>query len=151
MTTKVERTARHAAMDLLARREHSRQELQRKLGRRYDAEDIQEALGRLSEEGLLSDERFALSFARERVSKGYGPQRIQQELLQRGVSGTIADRAVQELQAQESLDWSRMARDALRKKFGDDRLPQEFAERARRLRFLQYRGFAVDELRGDGV
>ena len=138
-------------MDLLARREHGRQELERKLGRRFDPGELQAALSALAREGLQSDARFAEGFARERVLRGYGPRRIQQELLQRGVSGSVADRALRDLETGEHLDWRRLARQALEKKFGESALPADFAERARRLRFLQYRGFSTEELAADDV
>lgn len=146
-----ERTARHAAMDLLARREHGRRELQRKLERRYSADEIDEVVGVLSEEGLQSDERFAASFARERMLRGYGPRRIQSELLKKGISGSLADQAIRTLERSEGVSWRRVARDALKKKFGDSELPEEYAERARCLRFLQNRGFAGDDTGDDDL
>jgi regulatory protein len=141
-----ERSVRHAAMDLLSRREHGRRELERKLAQRYGPKEVDETLQRLAKEGLQSDPRFALSFARERVLRGFGPLRIQQELLKRGVSGNVADRALQALEREESIDWQRVAREVLLKKFGDGELPRDFADRAKRLRFLQYRGFAETDL-----
>jgi regulatory protein len=133
-------------MDLLARREHSRRELGHKLRRRYDADEVETALITLAEENLQSDERFAMVFARERMLRGMGPQRIQRELLERGVSGAIADAALRDLQEEEGVHWPQIARAALEKKFGDADLPAAFEERARRLRFLQYRGFSEDDI-----
>lgn len=144
--TEQETTPRNAAMRLLAQREHTRQELLRKLQSRFDRTELEEALGRLSDERLQSDSRFARTFARERALKGQGPQRIQSELLQRGVSGSDADAALRSLPAEEGIDWLVQARRVLRKKYGSPQLPAEFSERARRLRFLQYRGFAPDQL-----
>ncbi len=135
-------------MDLLARREHSRRELGRKLRRRYDADEVEEALATLAEEDLQSDARFAAVFARERMLRGSGPQRIQRELLERGVSGSAADAALRALQEEEGVDWRRIARAALEKKFGDGELPEAYTERARRLRFLQYRGFSEEDIAG---
>ena len=136
-------------MDLLARREHSRRELERKLSKRYDPAEIDEALARLVDDDLQNDARFALSFARERALRGIGPQRIQRELLQRGVSGSTADRALQLLENQEGINWQDVARDALQKKFGQAEMPSDYSDRVRRLRFLQYRGFSGDELQGE--
>jgi regulatory protein len=144
-----QRSVRHAAMDLLARREHSRRELERKLRGRYDPDEIDEALAKLAAESLQCDARFALSFARERALRGIGPQRIQRELLQRGVSGSTADHALRTLEEREGINWQRVAREALQKKFGHPALPAEYDDRVRRLRFLQYRGFAGDELQGE--
>ena len=72
---------RRAAMDLLARREHGRVELTRKLRKRGAPEDmIDTALQQLSEEGLLSEARYLESFVAYRARAGYGPLRIREEL-----------------------------------------------------------------------
>ena len=74
-------------MNYLARREHSRRELEQKLARKeFDANEISEALDRLVEDGLLSDVRFAESFVHARRQRGSGPLKIQAELKLRGVS-----------------------------------------------------------------
>ena len=72
---------RLAAMDLLARREHGSHELLVKLRKRFRRractdEQVQDVLTALTDEGLLSDERFALSTVRQLVNRGYGPRRI---------------------------------------------------------------------------
>jgi hypothetical protein len=65
---------RRTAMDLLARREHGRVELTRKLRQRgAEAEMIETALDRLTEEGLLSEARYLESFVSYRARSGYGP------------------------------------------------------------------------------
>ena len=71
---------RRAAMDLLARREHGFQELSIKLLKRFRGRPIQErdvevALRGLERDGLLSDERYAASRARQLAGRGYGPNR----------------------------------------------------------------------------
>src|SRR6056297_671905 len=106
--------ARRSAMDLLARREHSRFELQRKLLRRYAREVVLPTVDRLAEEGLQSDARFAESYVRQRGERGYGPLRIQRELQERGVEDGAAETALQA----SGFDWSELARHALEKKFG---------------------------------
>jgi regulatory protein len=131
---------RRAAMDLLARREHTVRELHDKLLRRFpDEAVIGEQLARLAEERLQSDQRFAQSYIQQRTAKGYGPLRVREELRQRGV--TQADLAM----AMESLeiDWCQLAADVMRKKFGacDD---IDLKEKAKRARFMQYRGFTAE-------
>ena len=80
---------RIAAMDLLARREHSLEELRRKLKRRFANEDLVEGeLQRLKDENLQSDERYADSFLRQRSARGYGPRRVRHEMRQKGLSDT---------------------------------------------------------------
>ena len=80
-----ERSCLAVAIDLLSRREHSQLELRKKLVAKGFADDeVDELLLRLHEENLQSDERYAESYVRQRVDKGYGPIRIRQELRQKG-------------------------------------------------------------------
>ena len=128
---------RLAAMNLLARREHSLKELHQKLRRRFADDDLVSGeLARLVEEGLQSDQRFAESFARQRAGRGYGPLRVRQEMRGKGLSDSLIATALQ----QAELDWFTLAESVFRKKFGEPS-PVELKERARRARFMQYRGF----------
>ena len=78
---------RRTAMDLLARREHGRVELARKLRKRgATAELIESALDRLEADGLLDEARYLQCFVGSRARNGYGPLRIREELTQRGLS-----------------------------------------------------------------
>lgn len=133
---------RLAAMDLLARREHSRSELQQKLGRRFDdRETIAEVLDGLARDKLQSDSRYAESFARQRVSRGHGPLRLRQEMRQKGIPDDEASAALEALE----VDWEQLALEVCRKKFGPG-APADFKDKARRQRFLQYRGFSADQI-----
>ena len=138
---------RNAAMNLLARREHSRLELSRKLQRRFDRRELEQALDKLADEGLQSDERFALSFTRERLLRGQGPLRIVAELRARGISSELASRAVDVVPDEEGTSWREQAELAVLRKFGADEC-LDIQERARRARFLAYRGFRSDDVRG---
>lgn len=132
---------RMSAMDLLARREHSRRELKQKLKKRFNDETlIEEQLDRLSDENLQSDARFAESFLRQRLSRGHGPVRIRQEMRQKGISDTEIEMAM----AAEQPDWCDLAEAAYRRKFGK-LPPDDIKDKARRSRFMQYRGFALDQ------
>lgn len=136
---------RRAAMNLLARREHSLGELRQKLARRFDDEQLLESqLQKLVEENLQSDERYAESFARMRALRGYGPGRVQQEMREKGISDEVIARAFELAE----LDWRALAESTYRKKFGDpDQLALQenpLKEKARRIRFMQYRGFSAD-------
>ncbi|WOJ94586.1 regulatory protein RecX [Congregibacter variabilis] len=130
-------------MNLLARREHSLAELKRKLGQRFDAEELDAALEKLAKENLQSDERFAQSFTRERMLRGVGPLRIESELRQRGVKHAYIDHALNCVPTEEGLSWREVARDVLQRKFGDAP-PADLPDKARRLRFLGYRGFGEE-------
>ncbi|MCB1644681.1 MAG: regulatory protein RecX [Pseudomonadales bacterium] len=82
---------RRAAMDLLARREHSRLELHEKLSRRFAGcqELIQSETEKLTAEGLQSDARLAEAYVRARSNRGQGPRKIRMELRQRASVTTL--------------------------------------------------------------
>lgn len=130
---------RRAAMDLLARREHGRVELSRKLRLRgASAELIDPALDRLAEEGLLSDARYLESYVRMRANAGYGPVRIREELTQRGLAREAIEHALRE----SGFDWNAQLYEVWQRKFGE--LPGDQRERARQGRFLSYRGYSLE-------
>lgn len=128
---------RRSALDLLARREHSYAEMLRKLRQRSASVDMAEVeLDRLQEEGLLSDERFCEAYVRFRSQRGYGPQRLREELRQRGVAESLIERELHS----GAQDWPALARAAFAKRFPEGPAT-ELKERARQQRFMQYRGF----------
>ncbi len=133
---------RKASLDLLARREHSRRELQRKLDKRGFAGNlIDETLDELEQSGALSARRFAESFVSARAAKGQGPVRIRADLAKRGVDSSDFE----DLLHDGSIDWSAIARMVRAKRFGRD-APADYPGRARQARFLQYRGFDMDQI-----
>lgn len=132
---------RRAAMDLLARREHGRVELARKLRQRGAAAELVDvALEQLCEEGLLSDMRFLESFIRSRANGGYGPRRIRDELSQRGFSRATAEQALSE----SEIDWQENLHALWLRRF--DGSPADPRERAKQARFLLQRGFAGEDV-----
>jgi regulatory protein len=134
---------RFAAMNLLARREHSLGELRKKLRRRFfDEPQVETQLQKLVDEKLQSDERFAESFTRMRAGRGYGPARVRQAMRDRGLSDTDIARAFDAAE----LDWCELASKVIQKKFGAGP-PDDLEEKARRIRFMEYRGFASDHYR----
>ena len=133
------RSARHAAMDLLSRREHTRRQLADKLrSRGYDEAEIDEAIARLADEGLQSDARFAEAYVHQRRERGYGPLRIRRELAERGVDDGLIAAAMD-----GGFDWDASMQEQRRRKFGEA-LPEDYRERMRQARFLQNRGFSAD-------
>ena len=127
---------------MLARREHSAFELRRKLQHKNIADaEIEPAIEQLQREGLLSDQRYAESYIHMRKSKGYGPIRIEQELKERGV----AARDFRHHLYSDQIDWSALLKVAYAKKYGS-RPCDDYQEKAKRIRYLQYRGFALDEI-----
>jgi regulatory protein len=139
----VSQSVRATAMNLLARREHSTQELRDKLlARGFEDDEIMPALQTLSREGLLSDERFTESFIHSRMARGSGPVKIRAELRQRGV----ADEVIADWLDERDHAWLERAEAVRCKKFGTA-LPVDYKEKARQARFLQYRGFSAEQTR----
>jgi len=132
-------TLRVAALRLLTRRDHSRAELEKKLAEQAEsAEQLEQVLDRLQTERLLSDHRYATQRATSRGSR-YGNARIKQELRQQGVSDSDIAAALP-----EAGDEAERCRSVWAKKFGET--PKTAEERAKQMRFLQYRGFSGDAI-----
>lgn len=129
---------RRVAMDLLARREHSKRELQQKLTLRFSNSDlVAQEIDRLCEEHLQSDMRFAEAYLYARAQRLYGPHRIKAELKERGISADVIATAFRE----SNIDWSANLRKLEINKFGLTP-PTDVSAIAKRIRFLQYRGFS---------
>jgi regulatory protein len=134
-------TLRERALRLLARREHSRAELERKLRAHATPEDDLEALIQdLSQRKLLSDERYAESRAHA-LSRKFGAARIAHELRVKGLDKGLAEQASKAARATEV----ERAREIWRRKFRVAAKTRD--ERARQMRFLQSRGFSFDAIR----
>ena len=133
---------RRAAMNLLARREHSEIELARKLRRKGFAEDhIQQAMLQLIQENLLSNHRFIENYIHFRRAKGFGPLRIQAELIERGIHEELIDH---HLKITDNA-WFAEVREVWRKRF-KNQMPQDFKTRAAQMRFLYSRGFTSEQI-----
>lgn len=136
---------RQSILNMLARREHSRNEITRKLlDKKYAAEDIQIVIDHLTQEGLIKDSRFAESYAHARYNKGYGPLHIRMELQARGITAEI----IAEVLQIADNKWFDQARHVWQKRF-KGRAPKNYADLAKHMRFLQQRGFTHEQI--DGV
>ena len=132
---------RERALGLLARREHSRAELSRKLEQAgYPAEDIRPLLDAFEAKNWLSDRRFAESYVADHRARA-GSIKLAYDLRQRGVSDVIIDAVLSENRDSEL----ERAREVWKKKFGAP--PADMAEKARQIRFMQSRGFAPEVIR----
>ena len=137
------------ATGLLAARARSRLELRRLLLRKGEPADaVDRVLDRLAGAGYLDDVEFARQFARAKaLGSGMSRRRVQQELARRGIDRAVADAAIADVFAEESVNeietverLARMKRRALARL--DD------ATRRRRLYgFLARRGFENAEIR----
>ena len=134
--------ARKKAMDFLARREYGQTELIKKLADKgYDRSVAEQAVNKLTEDGLQSDQRFAGAFVQSRINQGKGPVRIRLDLGQRGVGDAAIELAIEDA----SANWFELARDVRLRKFGTGK-PSDFKAKAKQMRFLQYRGFEQDHV-----
>jgi regulatory protein len=126
------------ALRHLARREHSRAELSRKLAPHAASPDSLEALlDELRAKKQLSDERYAEARAHW-LSRKYGAARIREDLKAKGVADAVAARVSPDGELEK-------ARAILARKYREAATTRE--EKARRMRFLQSRGFAYDTIR----
>ncbi|MFZ5492264.1 MAG: regulatory protein RecX [Pseudomonadota bacterium] len=130
------------ALKLLARREHGRAELARKLTQRgFTSDAIGPALLRLEAAGYLSDTRYAQARVAELRRRRYGPLRAQAELRAQDVDGAVIADVVQA----DDRDWYRVCREAAGRR--SDASPASPAERARLQRQLMTRGFTAAQIR----
>jgi len=135
---------KNSAIYSLAMREHSRQELHKKLIQKEYSEDVDlnKLLDELEECGYQSDQRFTESFIRYRVSRGQGKVKISNDLKMRGVSASLINKSIQQADA----DWFALARQLREKKYGEN-IPDDYKERAKQMRFLSSRGFDTEMIR----
>lgn len=132
-----------AAVRLLAMREHSRQEIRRKLAARFNEQGlIEEVLDDLERRRYLSDERFAEAYVNERSRKGYGPLRIRAELSERGIAAGLSARWLDD----GAFDWAEVLTEAATRKFGAEPAA-DLRSLAKRGRFLEQRGFPIGLVR----
>jgi regulatory protein len=129
------------ALRLLARREHSRTELERKLaGHEQAPGELRQALDELQAKGFIDEQRVLESLLHRRAGR-LGASRIRQELQAKGLD---AERVTQAVAALRGTEVER-AREVWRRKFGTP--PATPAERARQSRFLAARGFGGEVIR----
>ncbi len=130
------------ALNLLARREHSRLELHHKLTRRgYPSEIVAAVLEHLLAEDLLNESRYAEMYANSRFDKGYGPLRIRGELRERGIEDSVIAAILGDLDD----FWMRKLTQLQYKRFSGI-LPGDAVNRARQIRFLRHRGFTLEQI-----
>jgi len=129
------------ALKLLAGRDYSRLELERKLAAREpDPGELKQALDELQAKGFLDEQRVVESIVHRRAGR-VGAGRIRQELQSKGIDAERVAVAVASLNATEF----ERAREVWRRKFGA--LPEDAAQRAKQARFLAARGFSGEVVR----
>lgn len=134
----VAKEIQEVCLRLLARREHSQQELLHKLVLRgFGKDDVLPVIDELTQQGWQDDLRYAESYARFRIQKGYGPIRVGHELRQNGITAFDLESIVQE----EAGSWMALLEQVYSKKYPHD-VVLDRNEWAKRSRFLLHRGFS---------
>lgn len=137
-----EKGLRQKAIELLARREYSLYELEKKLVP-LALEEMQayDVLDWLTEHGLQSDTRFCETYVRSKSASGYGPIRIKQELKQKGIQTNLVDDC---FEAQE-INWHEKLDSLVDKKLNGIE-KSDLKSKQKCMGFLQRRGFSLDQI-----
>tara|TARA_B000000477_G_scaffold19407_1_gene16695 strand:- start:3254 stop:3631 length:378 start_codon:yes stop_codon:yes gene_type:complete len=121
---------------MLMRREHSKLELSQKLqAKGFDIVDVNSSISKLVQQNYQSDDRFSEGFILMRFNQGKGPVKIASELKMRGID--TFDLSI--------FDWFKLAKEIRQRKFGDAS-SLDYKEMAKQKRFLQSRGFNLDQI-----
>lgn len=129
------------ALRLLAGREHSRAELEKKLAAHEEVPgELQRALDELEAKGFINEQRVVDSVLHRRAAR-LGTARLKQELQAKGIGAEAVADAVQALRGTEL----ERAREVWRRKFGEP--AGDAAGRAKQMRFLAARGFGGETIR----
>ena len=130
------------ALRLLARREHSRAELERKLAAFEEVPGtLAQALDVLQAKDFINEQRVVDSVVHRRAPR-LGAGRVRQELERKGLDREAVAKAVAALADTELA----RARGVWQKKFGGA-AAVDTADRARQMRFLASRGFSGEVVR----
>ena len=125
-----------SALKMLMRREHSKLELSQKLqAKGFDIVDVNSSISKLVQQNYQSDDRFSEGFILMRFNQGKGPVKIASELKMRGID--TFDLSI--------FDWYKLAKEIRQRKFGDAS-SLDYKEMAKQKRFLQSRGFNLDQI-----
>ena len=125
-----------SALKMLMRREHSKLELSQKLqAKGFDIVDVNSSISKLVLQNYQSDDRFSEGFILMRFNQGKGPVKIASELKMRGID--TFDLSI--------FDWFKLAKEIRQRKF-EDASSLDYKEMAKQKRFLQSRGFNLDQI-----
>ena len=140
MVAHIEPSLKVRAMRFLARREHTRAELKRKLAARaQESDDVEGLLDELAQRGWLSDTRYAEQVIRAKARR-FGPLKLAHYLKGRGVDDAAISAGIRRAGADGVSSLEAVWRCRFRAAPANER------EKMRQVRFLQGRGFAIDEI-----
>ena len=130
------------AIGALARRDYSAKQLTLFLKSHCNDDDkVSQIISRLSDHNYLNDGRLLEREINKYLAKQYGQSRIQQELRRKGFNDTDIGLALEGLET----DWLAMAQDLKNKKFGTAK-PADPKDKAKQIRYLQYKGHAMSDI-----
>ena len=129
------------ALDILSRREHSTKELVIKLEKKFTSNtDILHTVSKLKKNNLLNDIRFTESYVAARKRKGFGPKKIEFELISKGIKDSDINYVLS-----EETGWCELAKKAFYKKFKNGP-SNEINQKLKQKNFLKNRGFTFQEI-----
>ena len=142
-------TAYNYALNLLSARPYATRALHRKLiQKEYTAADADDAIRRLVDNGLLSDEKYAEQYARSKIlSTGASKRRLTQDLYRKGIKGDVAAAAIANVIVDEEIDTAAVVERVARKKLAQLGDLEPLVLRRRLFGFLARRGYDVDEIK----
>lgn len=146
MDEKEYRKAFDKALNILTRRQHSREELRRKLFLKgFTSSLISNILAELERINLVNDETFAMDYMNELKGKGYGVFRIKRALANKGISNELATNLLSSENSPD--DEVERAREAMNRKLRSLRNEKDLQKkRAKIFRFLASRGFSGETI-----
>ena len=141
-----ESAVRRAAIDCLARREHSFYELKQKLFTKFPhlkPGPIHKVVHSLRMENLQNDERFVESYSRYRKGLGFGYRHIRHALRLKRVE----NQEINKYLVSDDPEWVELAINVIRKKRGErESLVMNSVERSKIIRFMEGRGFSISQI-----
>ncbi|MCF2950187.1 recombination regulator RecX [Paraglaciecola aquimarina] len=133
---------KHTITRLLARREHSKSELFKKLIERdFEPDECRQWIAKFCESNIQSDQRFTESLIRTRTGKGVGQRRILQELKEHDIDPDVIANMFKEAQ----IDWFELAKKVFIKRFSEE-AGTDWKARQKQQRFMYYRGFSQEQI-----
>ena len=142
-------TAYNYALNLLGARPYSTSALRKKLiQREYEPSDADHAIGRLVDNGLLDDRKYAEQFARSKmITTGASKRRVQQDLYRKGIKGELATNAIANVIEQEEIDPEAVIERVAKKKLAQLGDLEPLVIRRRLFAFLARRGYELEEIK----
>lgn len=137
---------RVTALAWLGRQEYSIDKFSRKL-EQYGAtaEQVSLIVEEFCNANWLSETRYCQGFVRARIRKGQGRIRIINDARGHGLDKDILLAALTQAEDEDGVDWFELALETYRRRYGQTTIA-DMKEKAKRLRFMQYRGFTMEQI-----